>query len=135
MISKVQKFTDSTYFTNAIKVTIASVTPVLIFTYLGHFQMGFTMALGAFFTYPSDIPSNLKHKINGILVTALIISGVSLLINISYPYPYIFYPLLIVLIFSLSMISVYGQRATMASFSALLALSLAFAHIQTGWAI
>lgn len=135
MITQVQKFTDSTYFTNAIKVTIASVTPVLLFTYLGHFQMGFTMALGAFFTYPSDIPSNLKHKVNGILVAVLIVSGVNLLINLSYPYPYIFYPLLILLIFSLSMISVYGQRATMVSFSALLALSLAFAHIQTGWEI
>ena len=135
MIATVQKFTDSTYFTNAVKVTIASVLPVLIFTYLGHFQMGFTMALGAFFAYPSDIPSNLKHKINGIIVTSIIVSGVSLLINISYPFPYLFYPLLTVLIFSLSMISVYGQRATMASFSALLALSLAFAHIQTGWAI
>jgi hypothetical protein len=31
------------------------------------------------------------------------------------------------------MISVYGQRATMVSFSALLAISLAFAHLQTGW--
>jgi hypothetical protein len=27
----------------------------------------------------------------------------------------------------------YGQRATMVSFSALLAISLAFAHLQTGW--
>ncbi|NRS88257.1 putative membrane protein (TIGR01666 family) [Flavobacterium sp. 7E] len=135
MISKIQKFTDSTYFTNAIKVTIASVTPVLFFIYLGHFQMGFAMALGAFFTYPSDIPSNLKHKVNGILVTAFIVSGVNLVINLAYPYPILFYPLLIVLIFSLSMISVYGQRATMVSFSALLALALAFAHIQTGWEI
>jgi hypothetical protein len=37
------------------------------------------------------------------------------------------------LLFFLSMISVYGQRATMVSFSALLAISLAFAHLQTGW--
>jgi hypothetical protein len=31
------------------------------------------------------------------------------------------------------MIYVNGQRATMVSFSALLAISLAFAHLQTGW--
>jgi hypothetical protein len=31
------------------------------------------------------------------------------------------------------MISVYGQRATMVSFSALLTISLAFAHLQIGW--
>jgi uncharacterized membrane protein (TIGR01666 family) len=133
MIPKIKKFTDSTYFTNALKITVAAVVPVLLFTYLGHFRIGFTIALGAFFTYPSDIPSNLKHKINGLLVTVLIVSGVNLLINLSYPYAWIFYPFLALLLFFLSMISVYGQRATMVSFSALLSISLAFAHLQTGW--
>ncbi|MFT7396482.1 MAG: putative membrane protein (TIGR01666 family) [Flavobacterium sp.] len=133
MIPKIKKFTDGTYFTNALKITIAAVLPVLLFSYLGHFKIGFTIALGAFFTYPSDIPSNLKHKVNGILVTVLIVSGVNLLINFIYPYPWLFYPFLTLLLFFLSMISVYGQRATMVSFSALLAMSLAFAHLQTGW--
>ncbi|WP_016988323.1 FUSC family protein [Flavobacterium sp. ACAM 123] len=133
MIPNVKKFTDGTYFTNALKITIAAVLPVLLFSYLGHFKIGFTIALGAFFTYPSDIPSNLKHKVNGILVTVLIVSGVNLLINLVYPYPWVFYPFLTVLLFFLSMISVYGQRATMVSFSALIAISLAFAHLQTGW--
>jgi hypothetical protein len=68
--------------------------------------------------------------VNGILVTVLIVSGVNLLINLSI-YPWVFYPFLT--LFFLSMISVYGQRATMVSFSALLAISLAFAHLQTGW--
>ncbi|MFV8342756.1 FUSC family membrane protein [Flavobacterium sp. XS2P39] len=135
MIYKIRKFTDSTYFTNALKVTIAGVIPVLLFSFLGNFEMGFTVALGAFFTYPSDIPSSLKHKINGVLVTALLVAGVNLLVNIVYPYSWIFYPFLAVLIFLLSMISVYGQRATMVSFSALLAISLAFADINTGWAM
>ncbi len=133
MIYEIRKFTDSTYFTNALKVTIASVIPVLVFSFLGNFEMGFTIALGAFFTYPSDIPSNLKHKIKGILFTALLVAVVNLLVNIVHPYSWFFYPFLAVLIFLLSMISVYGQRATMVSFSALLAVSLAFAHLHTGW--
>jgi uncharacterized membrane protein (TIGR01666 family) len=133
MIYEIRKFTDSTYFTNALKVTIASVIPVLVFSFLGNFEIGFTIALGAFFTYPSDIPSNLKHKIKGILFTALLVAVVNLLVNIVHPYSWFFYPFLAVLIFLLSMISVYGQRATMVSFSALLAVSLAFAHLHTGW--
>jgi uncharacterized membrane protein YccC len=133
MIIKILRFSDSTVFSNALKVTIASVFPVLLFSYFGHFQVGFTIAIGAFLTYPSDIPSNLKHKINGVLVAAFIVSGVTLLINIVYPYSYIFYPFLTALLFFLSMISVYGQRATMVSFSALIAVSLAFAHLSTGW--
>ena len=49
MIDQVKKFTDSTNFTNALKVTIASVVPVLVCSYFGNFSMGFTIALGAFF--------------------------------------------------------------------------------------
>ncbi|MBP6180666.1 FUSC family membrane protein [Flavobacterium sp.] len=133
MISRIRKFTDSTYFTNALKVTIAGVIPVLLFSFFGNFEMGFIIALGAFFTYPSDIPSSLKHKINGVLVTSFLVTGVNLLVNIVYPYHWIFYIFLALLIFFLSMISVYGQRATMVSFSALLTFSLSFAHLHTGW--
>jgi uncharacterized membrane protein YccC len=135
MISKIQKFTESTHFTNALKVTISTVTPLLLFSFLGYFQIGFTIALGAFFTYPSDIPSNLKHKIKGMLVSTFIVSITNLLLNIVYPFSGIFYPFLALLIFFLSMISVYGQRAAMLSFSALLSISLAFAHLNEGWEI
>ena len=62
MIYTIQKFTESTYFTSALKVTIAAVIPVLVFTFYGYFQMGFAMALGAIFAYPSDIPSTINHK-------------------------------------------------------------------------
>ena len=133
MIAKIQKFISSTEFSNALKVTIAAVSPVLLFSYLDNFQIGFTIALGAFFTFPSDIPSNLKHKINGLLVTSFIIAGVNLIINLCYPLPWLFYPVLLLLVFGVSMILVYGQRATMVSFSALLSLSLAFAHLNSGW--
>lgn len=135
MIYKIRKFTHTTYFTNAIKVTIAAVIPVVIFSFLGKFEMGFAMALGAFFTYPSDIPSSLKHKINGVLVTAVLVAGINLIVNIVFPFSWIFYPFLAVLIFLISMLSVYGQRATMVSFSGLIAVSLAFASINTGWAM
>ena len=135
MIEQIKQFIGTSHFANAFKITIAAVFPVLLFTYLGDFQFGFTIALGAFLTYPSDIPSSLKHKINGVLVTAFLISGVNLLVNIIYPYPWVFYPFLTVLLFSLSLISVYGQRATMVAFSSLLSLSLAFANLNTGWEV
>lgn len=133
MIDKIERFTDSTYFTNALKATISAVIPVLVCTYFNHFELGFTIALGTFLTYPSDIPSSLKHKINGIIVTAFLVAGVNLLINFTYPFPYVFYPLFPILIFVLAMLSVYGQRATFTSFSALLSVSLSFAHMHTGW--
>lgn len=135
MIHKIQKFTDTTYFTNALKVTIATVIPVMLFSFFGKFEVGFTIALGAFFTYPSDIPSSLKHKVNGILVATILVASVNLLVNIIYPYSWIFYPFLALLVFLTSMLSVYGQRATMVSFSTLISLSLTFSNINTGWAM
>lgn len=132
MINSVKNFTDQTNFTNALKVTVAAVLPVIIFGYLDLFQIGFTIAIGAILTYPSDIPSNLKHKVNGILVAILIIVGAAMLVSITYPYPWIFYPFLIFILFFLSMISVYGHRATMISFSGLLSVCLAFGHLNTG---
>ena len=135
MIYKIRKFTDSTYFTNALKVTIAAVIPVVLFSFLGKFDIGFAMAQGAYFTFRSDILSSLKQKINGILVTALLVAGINLIVNIVFPYSWIFYPFLAILIFLISMLSVYGQRAAMASFSGLVAVSLAFANINSGWAM
>ncbi len=132
MITKIKGFTESTYFTNALKATISAVIPVILFTLLGHFEIGFTIALGAFLTYPSDIPSSLKDKINGILVSAFLVASVNFLINFIYPFPWIFYPFFTILLFILSMISVYGQRATIVSFSALLSASLSFSHLHTG---
>ena len=133
MFERITKFTNSTSFFNASKITIASVVPVLILNFLGYFEIGFTIALGAFYTYPSDIPSSLSHKIKGLIVASFIVSGVNFLVNIAYPYPYIFYPFLVFLLFACSMISVYGQRATLVSFSALLSISLSFGHLHEGW--
>lgn len=135
MIEKIITFTQSHNFTNALKVTTATVIPVLLFTYFGHFDIGFSIALGAFFTYPSDIPSSLNHKVKGLIVTAILIAIVNIIVNIGYSFGFIFYPIFGLLIFLFSMISVYGQRATAVSFSCLLSICLAFAHLHTGTAM
>ena len=93
MITTIKNFIDSIHFTSALKVTFSAVIPALLFTYLGDFSMGFTIALGAILTYPSDIPSSLKHKVNGILVAAFTVAVMNLIINLVQPYPFIFYPL------------------------------------------
>jgi len=132
MALKIKNFTVSTNLFNALKAAVSAVIPVFVFSYFGHLEFGLTMALGALFTFPSDTPSNLKHKINGILVTVLILFGSNLLINLSYPYPLLFYPLFASLVFIISMLAVYGQRATMIAFSALLTISISFSHIHSG---
>lgn len=135
MIRRIKRFTDSTNFTKAVIVTIAAVIPVLIFSWLDMFQVGFTIAIGTFLAYPSDIPSNLLHRTKGLLTASIIVAGCTLIVNILHPYSWAYYPLATLLIFFLSMISVYGHRATMVSFSGLLAVALATGHLHTGWDI
>ncbi len=120
------------HFVNAIKVTIAAALPVILFAWLDQFNTGFTIALGALLLFPSDINSNLKHKINGIIVASLIVSGSAFLISITHPIPWIFYPVFSLMIFFLSMIAVYGHRAMLVSFSGLLSICLAFNSIHEG---
>jgi hypothetical protein len=109
MIPKI-KIQDTFFY--KFKITICSTCFIVL---LGHFKIGFTIALGSFFTYPSDI-RNLKHKVNGILVTVLIVSGVNL-INVIYPYLG-FSILFFIVIFPFNDFSL-RTKATMVSFSAL----------------
>ncbi len=119
-------------FVNAIKVTVAAALPVILFAYLDQFHVGFTIALGALLIFPSDINSNLKHKINGIIVASLIVSGSAFVISIIHPIAWVFYPVFSLMIFFLSMIAVYGHRAMLVSFSGLLSICLAFNSIYEG---
>lgn len=132
MIQRVRRFTDSTNFTKAIIVTIAAVVPVLILAHYDMFQAGFAVALGAFLSYPADIPSNWVHRLKGLLAGTFIVAGCTLVVNMLHSYLWIYYPFMILLVFFLSMISVYGQRASMVSFSGLLAISLATGHLHRG---
>lgn len=133
MLQRIINFTDNTNFTKAVIVTIAAALPVLILSQFDLFEVGFAISLGALLTYPADIPSNLLHRTKGLLTAAFIVAGCMLVVNLLYPYPWVFYPATIVLVFFLSMISVYGQRATMVSFSGLLTVALATGHIHEGW--
>lgn len=135
MIESIRQFTDNANFARAVIVTVAAVLPVLILNQFGLFDIGLTIAIGAFLTYPADIPSNLQHRTKGLLAAVCIIVSSTLLVNILHPYPWLFYPVITLFIFSLSMISVYGQRATMVAFSGLLAIALGTGHINQGWEI
>jgi uncharacterized membrane protein YccC len=72
MRNRIKSITDDYNFTKAVKITIASVIPVLLLFHFNEFAIGFNVALAHFCSSTSDIPSNLKHKINGILVAILI---------------------------------------------------------------
>lgn len=77
---------------------------------------------------PSDISGRLEHKQIGILFSSALVVVISFIggyLNIS---NLLLFPILGLLTFSIAFFSIYGFRASLISFSGLLALVLSFAH-------
>ncbi|WP_244954740.1 FUSC family protein [Winogradskyella helgolandensis] len=92
------------------------------------FEIGLALCFGAFWCSPSDVSGRLKHKQVGILFSAILVVVISFIggyLNIS---NYLLFPILGFLTFCIAFISIYGFRASLISFSGLLALVLSFAH-------
>lgn len=132
MIRNIRKHTDNTNFANALKVTIACVLPVITLSQFDHFKEGFAIAIGALLTFPSDVPGSLSHKTKGILIAIFLITTTMFTLGFIQHNPIIVYPVLLILLFFFSMISVYGHRANMISSVCLITVSLAFSHSYKG---
>ncbi|WP_242670064.1 FUSC family membrane protein [Gramella sp. KN1008] len=129
---ELSKFIRSTDFSKAIVLTVAIVLPIVIFSATARIEIGISLAMGCLLASPSDVPGSFKHKVLGILFAALLGSlsfliagytGSSLLTAI---------PMLFLMMFSISYLSVYGFRASLVTFSGLLAVVLSFANLSTG---
>lgn len=131
MLTKARKYTDNSHFSESLKITISAVVPFLLLMPYEQFNWAFAAALGAMLTAPVDIPSNLKDKCVGLIVGAFTVPAVTLTLSLADGHWY-FYPIFVFILFSLSMISVYGHRANMLSFTGLLAASLGLAHTYSG---
>ena len=129
MFKKLIRYFKSIYFIKALLIALAMAIPVFISIYFfDSFEIGSSIALGAIFCAPSDISGSIKHKFYGMLGSILLAFIITLLIGYFSNYLYVIAPLLIVLIFSVSYISVFGFRASLVSLSGLIALVLAFAY-------
>lgn len=116
-------------FSRGLRFAGAAVTPLIITSYFERTDIGIAMALGVLLTSPSDVPGSLRRRVIGtsfsiaIAVLATVITGVVVTI------PVLFFPVLVLLLFCFSMISVFGFRASLISFSGLLAVVLSMAQV------
>ncbi|MEO8933059.1 MAG: FUSC family membrane protein, partial [Xanthomarina sp.] len=122
------QFLKSSDFSKAILIGFAITTPIVIGLFFDHLDIGLAICFGAFWCSPSDVTGSLRHKINGILFSALLIMIVSFIGGYLHFRIWLTVPVLGILTFGIAFISVYGFRASLISFSGLLALVLSFAH-------
>lgn len=129
MVKNLIRYFKSIHFTKALLVALAMATPVLISIYFfDSFEIGFSVALGAILCAPCDVPGSLKHKFYGILASIVLVFAITLLVGCFSPFLLVIIPLLIVLVFAVSYISVFGFRASLISLAGLLSFVLAFAY-------
>ncbi|MGM5469992.1 FUSC family membrane protein [Flavobacteriaceae bacterium LMO-SS05] len=125
---ELQQFLKSTSFSRAILVGIAITLPIVLGIQLGYFEIGLALGFGAFWSSPSDVSGSFRHKKIGILISAALVMIVSFIGGYLHYETWLSLPVLGFLAFGIAFISVYGFRASLISFSGLLALVLSFAH-------
>ncbi|MDF4202540.1 FUSC family membrane protein [Maribacter sp. SA7] len=138
-MSKVQKYISgslkelvqyfgSTNFSKSVLTVIAVITPLFIGINTGYTEIGLAICFGAFWCNPSDVNGSQKHKVYGILFSAALVMVVSFIGGYLHYSNWLALVILGVLSFGISLIASYGFRASLISFSGLLALILSFAH-------
>ena len=106
-------------------------TPIILGIATNHFEIGLAICFGAFWCSPSDVSGRLKHKQVGILFSAILVVVISFIGGYFDISNFLLFPILGFLTFCIAFISIYGFRASLISFSGLLALVLSFAHTSS----
>ena len=132
MLQELRQFVKSTDFVKALVITFGAAVPVSLGIYLGQVPYFLSVAIGVVLASGSDVPGSRKHKTIGILVSAAIAMLASIVIDLASVHLYLLLPVLAVLVFAISFISVYGFRASLVSFAGLMAIVLSFVHAHTG---
>lgn len=131
-LKDLSEYFNSTDFSKAILLGIALTVPILVGISLDALQIGITITLGAMLASPSDVSGSIRHKITGILFAtslAMLVSFIGGYLHLSL---WLLFPILGGMMFGISFLAIYGFRASLISFSGLLALVLSFSHVGAG---
>tara|TARA_B100000949_G_scaffold31019_1_gene24316 strand:- start:37836 stop:40076 length:2241 start_codon:yes stop_codon:yes gene_type:complete len=126
------EYFKSTDFSKAILLGIALTLPIIAGVKLDVLQIGITITVGALLASPSDVSGSIRHKVTGTLFATLLAMVVSLIGGYLHISLWLLFPVLGVLMFGISYISIYGFRASLISFSGLFALVLSFSNVSGG---
>jgi uncharacterized membrane protein YccC len=128
--SRLLRFSKSTDFSKAIILATAIVLPIALGVFIGRFEIGLALALGALLSSSSDVSGSQHHKNYGIAFSATLAVIASLIGGYLEFDTWWGVPLLGLIFFAISYMAVFGFRASLISFSGLFALVLSFANIS-----
>lgn len=132
MLQELRHFIKSTDFAKALIITFTATAPVLLGVLLGQVPYFVSVATGVMLASGSDVAGSRRHKTIGILTSGAFATLASIAIGFASGSLYLLLPVLVVLVFAISFISVYGFRASLVSFAGLMAIVLSFVHAHSG---
>ncbi|WP_181303965.1 FUSC family membrane protein [Rufibacter sp. XAAS-G3-1] len=121
-VRELQYFFYSQNFYDGIRVTIAALLPALLMSFLGHFEWGIAISLGAIGVSLADSPGPMLHKRNGMLVGIGVCTLVALVTGFARMHVVTLGLEILVFSFVFSMLLVYGMRASFIGLGGLLVL-------------
>lgn len=119
-----RRFLFSEYFADGVRTSLAILLPVLALAQLGHLQSGIPISIGALAASLAEVPGPEKHKRNGLLICTLVVFSVALITGFARANFYVMGIMILLFCFSLSMLTVYGNRAAVVGTSGLLVMVL-----------
>ncbi|MDO6392260.1 FUSC family membrane protein [Pontibacter sp. BT731] len=132
MLQELRQFFKSIDFVKALVISFGAAVPVSLGLWLDQLPYFLSIAMGTVLASGSDVPGSRKHKTVGILAAAAIAMLASIVIGLASGSLYLLLPVLAVLVFAISFISVYGFRASLVSFAGLMAIVMSFVHAHSG---
>lgn len=132
MTDSIARFFNSFDFYKGFALSMAILIVISLSVYFDHFETGLSLTMGMMICAPADVPGSTRHRVIGILIATLLGIVVTIIVSFASPRLWLLVPVVAVLVFLISYISVYGFRASLVSFAGLFALVLSFAHQKTG---
>ena len=123
-VKEVRYFFYSQAFADGLKMSFGILFPTLLLSYLGYFNTGLTLSLGALCVCLADSPGPVIHKKNGMLICSLFVFLVSLITIYARLNTYTLGLEIIAVTFFFSMFNVYGNRATLVGNASILIMIL-----------
>lgn len=119
---EIKSFFYSQYFSDGLRMTLGILLPSLVLSYFNHFDLGLTLSLGALCICVIDNPGPIVHKRNAMAIGNLCLFVVAAITGFARLNVFTLGFEIVVLFFAFSMLTVYGNRATLVGTSTLLVI-------------
>ncbi|CCH56692.1 Inner membrane protein yccS [Fibrisoma limi BUZ 3] len=123
-LRKIRYFLFGQHFSDGVRITLAILIPAMVLSQFGLFDIGLTISLGALSVSIVDSPGPVTHKRNAMLVCCLMAALVAIITGFARMNTWVLGAEILLLSFMLSMLGVYGTRATAIGTAALLIMIL-----------